>query len=142
MKIRLKGFTLIELVVVTALIVTITAIALPSLLASKKQSNETSAMHYMKAWVAAQEMYYHKHGYYADADEQLVNAKLLTVTKGDGDGYRFALDNPPKSLTWHGRGWPVSPGTSGDRYFYISLDGVVHYAYKRQANKNDPSVVK
>lgn len=137
-----RGLTLLEVVIVAAIISIIAAFAVPSILSSRKSANEQSAVSYMRAWLAAQEMYKRKNGTYADADEQLVGAKLLTVTKGDGDGYIFSIDSPPSHLQWYGSARPQVPGTSGDRYFYIAMDGVVHYAHGRRATKADAAVGK
>jgi len=138
-----RGFTLLEVIVVTGIIVTIAAIALPSLLESRQAADERAAIQYLRAWLPAQEMYRKKHGVYADADEQLVAAKLMTVTKGDGNGYKFALDNPAnQEWEWWGSARPAQPGISGNRYFYVGMDGVVRYAVDRKATKKDPSVDK
>ena len=136
-----RGFTLIELLIVIAVIAIIAAIAIPNLLESRKAANESSAINYMRTWVTAQEMYREKIGHYADSDDQLVQEGFIGADRGDGIGYRFSIDNRRGSLwEWWGRGNPVQPGVTGDRYFYIHSDGVIRFATNGPATRNHPPI--
>jgi prepilin-type N-terminal cleavage/methylation domain-containing protein len=136
-----RGFTLIELMIVIAIIAIIAAIAIPNLLESRKSANESSAINYMRTWVTAQEMYREKHGYYADADNQLVQEGFIGADRGDGIGYHFSIDNEAGSRwEWWGRGNPVRPGVTGDRYFYIHTDGIIRFATNGSATRNHPPI--
>jgi len=57
MKTMKKGFTLIELMIVIAIIAIIAAIAIPNLMQSRIQANETNAIAALKAYATAQSIW-------------------------------------------------------------------------------------
>lgn len=84
-----KGFTLIELMIVVAIIAIIAAIAIPSLLRSRMAANETAAMAACKALAEAQEIYhrtdYNKDGKLEYARRMAGVNSLLETTANAGD---------------------------------------------------------
>jgi len=93
------GFSLIELLIVVAVIVIIASLSIPSLMKSKAAANEKVAIVYMRSWTAAQELYHTRFGVYADADNQLANAGLIDGhDPADSHGYSFSIDNGSNSL--------------------------------------------
>jgi len=139
-----KGFSLIELLIVVAIILIIAAIAIPNLLRSRMAANEASAVGSLRTLNTAAVTYsstYPSVGYpgtlaslappaggaAADsANSDLVDSVLAAGTKS---GYKF---------TWSkGTGTPttgysivsdaVAQGTSGTRGFYTDQSGVIRY---------------
>ena len=141
---RAAGFTLIELMVVVAIIAIIAAIAIPNLIAARKQANESSAIQLMRALNTAQAMFkdrdMDKNGVndYALSWGDLTKFKSINIerspvnpTEGYSSGYEFGLF-PQAAPATPADGWrtvaaPASPGRSGDRFFYTDETGVIRF---------------
>jgi prepilin-type N-terminal cleavage/methylation domain-containing protein len=132
------GFTLIELMLVVAVIGIIAALSIPNLVESKKAANEKTAITYMRSWTSAQEIYHTRYGVYADADNQLFNEGLINFRgAADGFGYNFSIDNGSNSLyTWWGTSRPDVPGETGDRWFFIDQTGVIRWSTSGAADSS------
>jgi prepilin-type N-terminal cleavage/methylation domain-containing protein len=68
---RERGFSLLELLIVVAIIVTITVVAVPNLLKTRMKGNETSAMASLKAMNEACVMYYSSYSSYPHIQSDL-----------------------------------------------------------------------
>ncbi len=83
-----KAFTLIELMIVVAIIAVIAAIAIPNLVASKVAANESATVASMRAWLNAQNIF-HRTDHYSNGGHYYANADTDDGAKGFTDMYKI-----------------------------------------------------
>ncbi len=124
-----KGFTLIELMIVVAIIAIIAAIAIPNLLRSRMQSNESSAIGNLRTIVGAEAAFHAANYQYAIDFADLTGA---TPSFLDGDwgvpksGYNFVLGGTVQNFTANANA--VEYGVTGGKGFFTDASGVIRYA--------------
>jgi prepilin-type N-terminal cleavage/methylation domain-containing protein len=141
-----KGFSLIELLIVVAIILIIAAIAIPNLLRSRIAANEASAVGSVRTLNTAEVTYastYPNVGFtctLANLGPPAGGGAVTSTAAGLIDnvlsagvksGYTFALANCTAAgginVTYNSLGQPVTVGTSGQRAFCSDQSGVIHY---------------
>jgi prepilin-type N-terminal cleavage/methylation domain-containing protein len=123
-----KGFSLLELLIVVAIILIIATIAIPSLLRSRQAANESAAVANLRTINTAQVTYLSSAaGKYGDLPD-LIAAKLLDDTfTGTKAGYNYSVTLDATSSDYTIQAVPASTNTG--RYGYYSVpDAVVRYS--------------
>ncbi|MHB8527013.1 MAG: prepilin-type N-terminal cleavage/methylation domain-containing protein [Candidatus Acidiferrales bacterium] len=150
-KISNGGFSLIELLVVVAIILIIAAIAIPNFLRSKMAANEAAAVENVRTITTASVVYNTTwgNGYppllstlggaglSATCNQAILIDSILAT--GQKSGYKFvyapqgAPVTPPPACASPGyqaylvSAKPTNPGITGQRSFCSSEPGVIHY---------------
>ena len=163
MRRKQKGFSLIELLIVVAIILVIAAVAIPNLLRSRMSANEASAVASMRTIITSEIVYSSTYtiGFSADlaslsdagapanctppAVPAATSACLIDplLASGTKSGYLFtytATGGSGVNSTYSLNADPVNAGISGQRHFYTDATDVLRVNVTAVASATDPAL--
>lgn len=149
-----RGFSLIELLIVVAIILIIAAIAIPNLLRSRQSANQASAVANVRTVSTAAVSYWvtYGNGYppslaslggsgaSATCDAAILVDEVITTAPNQKSGYQFAYTgeqgnvaaSPPSCAKpgfngYLATGVPITIGTTGLISYCTTEPGIIHY---------------
>lgn len=153
-----RGFSLIELLIVVAIILVIAAIAIPNFMRSRIAANESASVQNMRNITTANVVYSSTYGVgYASTlatlgpppgsgqpgqtNAELIDDVLATGTKS-GYTYSYTPGNPVNGVvdSFQLTASPVTPGVTGNRYFYTDDSGVIRQNVSAPATVSDTPI--
>lgn len=134
-----RGFTLIEMMIVVAIIAVVASLAMPSLLKSRMSANEVSARKSLLVIRTSQELYWKQHnefaseygnlytsGHLVQRDVSEANAVNGAASATPKSGYVFASNPNYSGYSFMAVAAPVNSGVSGEWMMFINEEATVY----------------
>jgi prepilin-type N-terminal cleavage/methylation domain-containing protein len=158
MRKKQAGFSLIELLIVVAIILIIAAIAIPNLIAARMAANEASAVQSLRTIQSSETAYattYPTAGFsatlanlgdggsnpcVASTAQACLIDPILASGKKSGYIITWLGDGLTPSVSYNINADPIVRGSSGRRSFFTNYPGVIRYNDAAPATVSDPTI--
>ena len=127
---RKKGFTLVELMIVLAIIAIVAAFAIPNLMKSRMTANETAAIGALRTILAAEATYMNRYSVYGTLDELSAEGLIdSSLAGGRKSGYYYGqVDDDTSDYSYCFGACPIEDGKSGAKEYCVTQQGTIYQA--------------
>ena len=158
-----RGFTLVEIMIVVAIIALLAAIAIPNVLRGRTSANESAAIGNLRALVSSLEMYRSVNQYYPDTTTGWLAAMYgadcnagttpdpdfgppsfcvaMSASPIQGYSYTYLGGAASNASTYNINANPVDLGRTGTRTFWITEAGVTYHCSGKNTTTVKPAAV-
>ena len=137
---RRDGFTLIEMMIIVAIVIIIMAISIPGYLRSRARANEAAAVEYLHTISWAEFAYHSSNKAFGDFDVLTAEpAPYLESSWTDGvlkGGYRYFIELPNEA-DFICYAEPDVPGVTGTLYYRLDSSGVIRWNGEDRPGEDD-----
>ena len=135
-----QGFTLIEVMIVGAIIAIIVVVAIPSLQESRKSAIEAKAVSLLRTFVTVEEQYRTRFGTYATDADELWNQGFMMDLENSEYLDEYSGTYSATVGEWDLQLDPANPGVSANKYYYADQTGVIRFSLTEPATSTSPPV--
>ncbi len=142
-----RGFTLVEIMIVVAIVMTLATLVVSSVLRARHNANEMASVAACKTIVTACQTFYANtlpHTYPLDLSDLIAPASNppyidSVLANGTKQGYSFTytfIDTESFTLNSD----PIVSGKTGTRHFFVNESGIIKANRDGEASSADPAV--
>ena len=148
---KTAGFTLLELMIVVAVLAIVMTMALPALSGARRTANEGAAIAQLRTITTVMEQWKARFGSYPMAWDLLEGRNYVffdgdvgavyagAVNARGNSGYTFLI-SAHVSTPWRVFAVPNELNVTGDRHFYVDATGVIRHNSAGMAGPGNPAI--
>ncbi len=131
-----RGFSLLELLIVVAIILIIATIAIPNLIRARQVANETGAVANLRVINTAQITFFSGSGNYGTIEELVADGLLDSrFSSGAVQGYDYTITDTPDTYVATAA---ASSSNAGRFSYFTGPDNIVRYSEGEDVTPGEP----
>jgi len=147
---RRRAFTLVELIMVLAIVALLVVITVPNVIESRKHANHGAAVGGLKTIIVSEALFREQdreqdqnfdYGTLREMSDVGVLEPIIARGRQSGYDFEVAYSTITSEFLWFGLANPAVPAGTGDLYFATNQRGVIFYSFTTSVVMNDTDCV-